>query len=344
MEEISFLDRIGKIFGLITSSGFFISLLIIVILTVAFVVLNSKLKIKLPRIFLAIGYLIVIIFVIIKYGMAFYNIQDSFTNKVFSSFYFPNLITYVSILLISIFVIIIDFVNKEKTMAFKVVSIVSFGTIFTFFVIILDLVKKNEIDVTSAQSIYENTDLMVAIQASTAIFFIWMVIELIDYFSKKLALRLDNNEKNVNNASVNKQNYANRTINDYNNYTKQNYMNNYYNSKGYNNYGNYNNYNGYNNYNNYNNYSSNNYSSYDYSNYYGIGSSNNLDNNTDFYNNYYDMYNNTYKNDINKNVNKEKVIGKPKQDEYKSVHYLDEESNNTYKKVNYLNDSLDNYK
>lgn len=228
MENISFLERISKIFGLVTSSGFFISLLLIIVLTIGFTIFNSKIKTKIPKIVGGIGYLLIIIFIIFKYAIAFYNLQDSFTDKLFSSFYFPNLITYVSILLISIFVIIMDFVSKNKTIVFKIIGVTSFGIILLLLALILDTVIKKEIDVYSAKSIYESNDLMILIQATTAVFFIWMVIELIDYYSRKIAKKLDANTNNINNSSTKNINYNN--ANSYQNYNGNNSKNIYNNN------------------------------------------------------------------------------------------------------------------
>ena len=242
MEEISFLERISKIFGLVTSSSFFISLLLIVVLTIGFTIFNSKVKTKIPKIAGGIGYLLITIFIIFKYAIAFYNLQDSFTDKLFSSFYFPNLITYVSILLISVFVIIMDFISKNKTLIFKIIGVTSFGIILILLALILDTVIKKEIDVYSAKSIYESNDLMILIQATTAVFFIWMVIELIDYYSRKIAKRLDNNTKSsqINNNNL-KSSPNNRTTNtsanktqNYNVYNMNNIGNNNLNNKTYN--------------------------------------------------------------------------------------------------------------
>ncbi len=295
MEQISFLERIGKIFGLITSSAFFISLFVIVILTVALVIINSKVKIKLPKLFAGIGYLIVIVFIIVKYGMALYNMQDTFTDKVFSSFYFPNLITYISIVLISIFVMVLNILNREKTLVFRTIGIISFGIIIMLFIISLDTVIKNEIDIYSAKSIYENTDLMVTIQTSTAIFFIWMIIELIDYFSKKLAIKVDSKPKSNGNKN-NTSNQNAKTISEYNNNIKNNYMNNYYNNQK----------------NNYNTIGSNNSN---YSNYYGTYNNSNYSNQNNYQN-----VKSEYQN-INKDAN---------DNTYKRVNYLSDVNDDYY--------------
>lgn len=322
MENYNLLHRIGKIFGLITSSTFFITLFVIIVLTVALVIINSKVKIKLPKILAGVGYLIIVVFVFIKYGSAFNGLQDTFTNKAFSSFYFPNLITYISIVLISIFVIILNFLSKTKTIVFKVISIISFGTIMSLFVIILDIVIKKEIDINSAKSIYENTDLMILIQASTFVFFIWMVIELIDYFSKKLTERSSSDKTNV---SPNNYNKVSGRIGDYNISQGSNYINNYNSNR--------NSYYPYDYYNNQNyNYGSYNNRNYNYGGYY-----NNQNYNYGGYNNYSNGYN--YNN--NYTSNNQHVTSKS-DNEYKSVNYLDESyDNNEYKSVNYLNEIYD---
>ncbi len=302
MENISFLERISKIFGLVTSSGFFISLFLIVALTIGFTIFNSKVKTKIPKVAGGIGYLLIIVFIIFKYAIAFYNLQDSFTDKLFSSFYFPNLITYVSILLVSIFVIIMDFVSKNKTLVFKIIGVTSFGIILLLLALILDTVIKKEIDVYSAKSIYESNDLMILIQATTAVFFIWMVIELIDYYSRKIAKKLENKDsKSVTNVSSNLGTNNTRISNVNNGVSKVNYSN-------------VNSHQIYNSNNNYNNGINSNYNSYTN---YGQNVINNGQNYTNIVNSNQSSFNNI-SNNANNNQNN---VNNSSQ--YKKVNYLE---------------------
>ncbi len=304
MESISFLERISKIFGLVTSSGFFISLLLIIILTIGFTIFNSKVKTKIPKIVGGIGYLLITVFIIFKYAIAFYNLQDSFTDKLFSSFYFPNLITYVSILLISIFVIVMDFISKNKTLVFKIIGVTSFGIILLLLALILDTVIKKEIDVYSAKSIYESNDLMILIQATTAVFFIWMVIELIDYYSRKIAKKLD--------ATSNKSNNKNSNYNNLNSYQNYNISTETNANKAYSNISS-----------NYNSYS--NYKTSNNQNYGNINTNKSYSNSSNYNSNVYSE---------NQKLNNSH--------EYKKVNYISNDSfenkntNEGYKKVNYL--------
>ena len=302
MENISLLERISKIFGLVTSSGFFISLFLIVALTIGFTIFNSKVKTKIPKVAGGIGYLLIIVFIIFKYAIAFYNLQDSFTDKLFSSFYFPNLITYVSMLLVSIFVIIMDFVSKNKTLIFKIIGVTSFGIILLLLALILDTVIKKEIDVYSAKSIYESNDLMILIQATTAVFFIWMVIELIDYYSRKIAKKLENKDsKSVTNVSSNLGTNNTRISNVNNGVSKVNYSN-------------VNSHQIYNSNNNYNNGINSNYNSYTN---YGQNVINNGQNYTNIVNSNQSSFNNI-SNNANNNQNN---VNNSSQ--YKKVNYLE---------------------
>ena len=285
-----------------TSSGFFISLFLIVALTIGFTIFNSKVKTKIPKVAGGIGYLLIIVFIIFKYAIAFYNLQDSFTDKLFSSFYFPNLITYVSILLVSIFVIIMDFVSKNKTLVFKIIGVTSFGIILLLLALILDTVIKKEIDVYSAKSIYESNDLMILIQATTAVFFIWMVIELIDYYSRKIAKKLENKDsKSVTNVSSNLGTNNTRISNVNNGVSKVNYSN-------------VNSHQIYNSNNNYNNGINSNYNSYTN---YGQNVINNGQNYTNIVNSNQSSFNNI-SNNANNNQNN---VNNSSQ--YKKVNYLE---------------------
>ena len=110
MTEFSFLDRIKTIFEMIFSSTFFISLFIVLILTIIILIVNSKIKSKIPKYFSILAYLIIMIFVFVKYGSYVLSINDSVVEKFFSAMYFPNLVVYLSMLLITLLLLAINFI------------------------------------------------------------------------------------------------------------------------------------------------------------------------------------------------------------------------------------------
>ena len=105
MIDVSFTERISQIFKVFVSSPFFIALFVIVLLSVAIYFINFKKAAKYTKYFIIAGYLSILVFVFVKYGTFVSNLQDSFITKIFTAMYFPNLITYLCILIISIFII-----------------------------------------------------------------------------------------------------------------------------------------------------------------------------------------------------------------------------------------------
>jgi len=196
MTEYSFFERIGKIFEMIFSSSFFVALLIIIVLTIVILVINKKTDNLFAKIMAGLGYFLIALYIITRYGAYFFSLNDSFIDKVFSAMYFPNLITYICMLLISIFVLIICLLNKKYSFPFKIGNISCFSMIYFLLVLVLDTVKSNKIDVYDVKSIYSNETLMILLQASMYIFFIWMGILLINLVVNKITNKLDlNNEK-----------------------------------------------------------------------------------------------------------------------------------------------------
>ena len=197
MTEYSFWERISMIFSMIISSTFFISLVVIISLTIVILVVNNKVKSKFPKYLSALAYAVIVIYIMIKYGGYFLSINDSFVEKFFSAMYFPNLITYLCMMLITVFILITTFINKKSSFVLKVGNIMSFSIMWFLFVLVLDVVKKNEIDVYDITSIYSNESLMILLQASTYIFFIWMGLLLMNFIVRKISFAMDNKNSSV---------------------------------------------------------------------------------------------------------------------------------------------------
>lgn len=191
MTEISFWDRIKTIFEMVFSSTFFISLFIIFILTIIILVVNSKIKSKIPKYLSIIGYLIITIFVFVKYGSYVLSINDSVVEKFFSAMYFPNLVVYLSMLLITLLLLAINFINEKFSLVTKICNVFCFGLIWFFFVLVLDLVKSEGINVYEITEVYSNETLMILLQASMYVFFVWIGILLMNLAVRKISGKLD---------------------------------------------------------------------------------------------------------------------------------------------------------
>lgn len=195
MTDFSFWDRIKTIFEMIFSSTFFISLFIVLILTIAILVLNHKIKTKTPKYLVILGYLCIIIFVLVKYGSYVLSINDSVVEKFFSAMYFPNLVVYLSMLLITLLLLAINFINEKFSLVTKICNVLCFGLIWFFFILVLDVMKSEGINVYEITEIYSNETLMILLQASMYVFFVWIGILLMNLAVRKISDKLDGVEK-----------------------------------------------------------------------------------------------------------------------------------------------------
>lgn len=199
MTEYSFWERISTIFDMVISSTFFISLLVIIILTIVILIVNSKVKSKIPKYLSALAYAVIMVYVIIKYGSYVLSINDSFVEKVFSAMYFPNLITYLCMMMVTIFILITTFISKNYSFVVKIGNIGSFSLMWFLFILILDVVKSNNIDIYDVTSIYSDGTLMILLQASTYIFFIWMGLLLMNLIVRKITFAMEHKSNSSNN-------------------------------------------------------------------------------------------------------------------------------------------------
>ena len=80
-------DRLKILFDLITSSPFFIALIVIFLLTTFVLVLYKKLKNKVLKYVVAINYFIICLMIVIKYSKTILTLSDNLVDQIFTFFY-----------------------------------------------------------------------------------------------------------------------------------------------------------------------------------------------------------------------------------------------------------------
>ena len=85
-------ECISKVFGIIVKYPFSFFLLALVIFTVLIIIFNKKIKSKAPKLIAILSWIIVIVFMGVKYSSAALFLKDTLKSKTFTSIYFPNLI------------------------------------------------------------------------------------------------------------------------------------------------------------------------------------------------------------------------------------------------------------
>lgn len=183
MEEFTFFERITRVLSMFLSSSFFIALFIIGVITVIIFLVSNKIdKEKRPFLYIGIGfvYIIVTILVFIKYGSGIVLIGDAFIEKLFTVIYFPNIISYMCMLIISMLIMIYTILNKKYSSFFRLCSLLSCLIIGLLTILIIDSIVTADINIYEKVSIYSNTNTMILIQSSMGVFTIWLSMLIVN--------------------------------------------------------------------------------------------------------------------------------------------------------------------
>lgn len=191
MEPVGFFDRIKSLVEIVSGSSFFIMLFAIAVFTLIILIINVKSQKKIVKIITSTVYGIIVILALIKYWQAILTLGDTVVDKIFTAIYFPNYISYICMIIISILLIISVFLNKKLSLFGKYGSILSFSFLFFLFILTLETIISNNVDITSKQSIYSNETLVILIQTSTIIFSVWMVFYVISLIVNKVDKKIN---------------------------------------------------------------------------------------------------------------------------------------------------------
>lgn len=219
MIRLSLFEKIKSLVDLVSSSYFFMFILFIFIL-ISIYLFNTikKDEIKTKKTYVYI-YSIIMFATMIIYNSQIFDLFDYLINNIFIILCFPNLATYILMILILNIVIIKTVFSKKVKKYVKLTNIIVYSSIHFILILILDIINKNNIDVYDQTSLYSNQELLNLVSITIIIFISWLIINIIIYFINKTNHQIkDNtiieNKKETQNIQVN--NVSNNTI--YNNF------------------------------------------------------------------------------------------------------------------------------
>lgn len=196
MVEMSFGERFSSLIRIVLASPFFLAFLAVAILTVIILIINVKSKNTVVKILAALCYSILTALIFIKYGNSVITLSDTLVSKVFNAIYFPNLITYICMIIITVLLFIKTMLDKRNSKFIKYISIIALVIIVFLFVLMLDTFASVGVDFSDKTAIYTNESLLVLIQSTTGIFTLWCVFLVIDFIVSLIENRNSNKIKN----------------------------------------------------------------------------------------------------------------------------------------------------
>lgn len=191
MANISFVDKIKILFNTIFSNPFLsLSAVLGIILAVLMIIDIIKHK-KIRRKYYIAAWFFIFLFIIVRYYKVFPLLVDNLINQVFMTLYFPNIGVYMMLLII-INISFIYCLAKNIHKSYKVLTGIISIFLDLLFILIINFILENNIDITSDITLYTNSKLLVLLELSTALFVSWIL--LIFFISAYLKLKkLDNN-------------------------------------------------------------------------------------------------------------------------------------------------------
>lgn len=189
MTKMSFMDKIGILFEIITSSKQYIIIFLILLLMGYILTSTNRKKGKILKGILLSIYLIVLGTIIYTYRSNLGNIFDYMMNNLFIVIYFPNLAIYLAAILITNIIMWTSVLNNKISRVIKNINVTVYCSIMYLLVLILNIIKENKLDVFIQSSVYGNSDARALIELSSTIFVIWVVFLIVYKLVKPLFMK-----------------------------------------------------------------------------------------------------------------------------------------------------------
>lgn len=186
MMNFSLIEKIKILANLIDSSPLFLFCSMLAIAILIFFIICIIRDIKVNKWFFISIWSIVGIMLVFNYNEFFINLIDNLFNTIFMALYFPNLTVYVIVLAISNICFIYSMFSKKISKHHKVLNIINGLIINVFLILIIDIVNRNNINVYDELTVYSNSNLLVLLELTTAIFTSWILLTLLFLAKKKL--------------------------------------------------------------------------------------------------------------------------------------------------------------
>ena len=174
MIEHALLDKFKVIYELILSSPLFLILILGILLMFIDINYISGPDKRTKKLYGAISFVVIGLF-LYSYKTPFLNILDAVAKNVVAIVYFPSVLEYIVVLLISILVLAYSVFSSEINSIVKKANIIVFIINIILFLLVLNEISISEIDLSNKISIYTNTNMMVLLELSLLLFMIWLV-------------------------------------------------------------------------------------------------------------------------------------------------------------------------
>lgn len=209
---------INTLLDIITNSPSSVLFIILGIIFATAMIINIKNKKQIGKLVFILGWLFIVTFILIRFNSYLNKLFDNLINNIFMQIFFPNLATYIIIIIITNIIFLYTILSKKTANQAKITNTIFFITIMVFMVYTLEQIITNNINVYQFTEVYTNSNITTLIQSTTLLFTLWIILIISKLIINKLIQKsIENitNEEQINNIKINKSNSLNshQTIN-----------------------------------------------------------------------------------------------------------------------------------
>ncbi len=185
MKELSLITKLQTVFDLVTSRNLYLMILaLIVIITIVLITTNGSNRKQSKRTYILL-YLAGFIFIGVEYGKDILTLIDYAINEVFITYYFPNIVIYLIMLVITNVVLFKTIFSDKVDFKLKVINSIAFSIIMYLFILAISLINNLELDVFNITELYSSNDVRSVLELSMFIFVFWIVVLTVYYLIRK---------------------------------------------------------------------------------------------------------------------------------------------------------------
>ena len=164
------IKKIKLVFDTAISTPFFIVNAILGLILVGLIIFDIKKYKKISRILYIVCIIFLATFFIIKYFDVIIKVIDSFVEILLKTLYFPNLGIYITILIITNLTFVFTTISEKSYKIYKIISSLITTLIDLLFIMIIGIISKNHIDISSDVKLYSDSTILTLLQISMGLF------------------------------------------------------------------------------------------------------------------------------------------------------------------------------
>lgn len=174
MQRLTLAKVFEELVALISSDVIYALLFFIFLLLALYFMFSKKINKKEKRV-IQIIFIIVLACLIFNYSTSFLSFLDYMMNKIFLVIYFPNLATYVVMVLIATGIFFSSLFSQKMNLIIRNINIGVYTLILYFLFLLGRVVTEQNIDVYSDLAIYQNEEMLVLIEITMILFSLWVL-------------------------------------------------------------------------------------------------------------------------------------------------------------------------